>query len=390
MAVRSIKLKMILPRGDSGERVRKSLWLTHSVVNNAVAEIERVLLLCRGRSYCTEDGVVSEEAVAEAAIGMARDLQAANGKPRAASDEDVLTELRRLYEAIVPSILLDKEGKPLPGSAQAAGGFASPLMDARSEGKQQVFEEIVEPLPEWVGAWESGNSDAEALSKLWRESAVGQRLSKPQHRPSTWVMRVRAGQPWQESFIEDQKKKRKEVEGVPLLIRHLKQDLGLLPFLKPPIASRFGDRGCGLTPWDRLALRLAVAHLLSWESWNHRAADEHRQVCELLQWQQSALTPVLPLVAELRRYETERHKELKRIALADDGRPFRIGLRTIRAWDRVARALAGSRRHDTDFTDGDAGGVANQAAGTFRRSRPFPMVGCGGARTIMAGPRPAA
>ena len=40
-------------------------------------------------------------------------------------------------------------------------------------------------------------------------------------------------------------------------------------------------------------------------------------------------------VGELRRYEADRHEELKRVAIAGDERPFRITLRMIRAWDRV-------------------------------------------------------
>jgi len=46
MAIRSINLKLILDRGENGAAVRQRLWLTHEVVNQAVAELERVLLLC--------------------------------------------------------------------------------------------------------------------------------------------------------------------------------------------------------------------------------------------------------------------------------------------------------------------------------------------------------
>jgi hypothetical protein len=148
--------------------------------------------------------------------------------------------------------------------------------------------------------------------------------------------------PWQEAFLKDQANKRKEIGGTPMLIRRLKEQLGLLPLLSPPIASKLDERKSGVTPWDRLAMRLAVAHLLSWESWNHRAAHEHRRVSEQLEKQREALAAFGSLVGELRQYESDRHEELKKIALADDSRPFRIGVRAIRAWDRVRQSWLGT------------------------------------------------
>jgi hypothetical protein len=64
VAVRSLNLKMVLPRSEAGARLRQSLWITHVAINEAVAEIERVLLLCRGRSYYTgDDELVAEDTV---------------------------------------------------------------------------------------------------------------------------------------------------------------------------------------------------------------------------------------------------------------------------------------------------------------------------------------
>jgi hypothetical protein len=144
MVVRSIKLKMILPRGEEGRRLRESLWLTHSAVNQAAARIEEVLLLCRGREYSTTEGTVFAGKVAEAAITLARKVQAANGRPGVATDEEILAALRQLYEAIVPSVVLDSEGKPLSATAQAAGAFVGPLMDPRSRGFLNVFEKVLD------------------------------------------------------------------------------------------------------------------------------------------------------------------------------------------------------------------------------------------------------
>ena len=61
-------------------------------------------------------------------------------------------------------------------------------------------------------------------------------------------------------------KKVKESESVPTLIRKL-LDMALLPLARPYFATRTDGNTAAVSPWDRLAIRLAVAHLLSWESW---------------------------------------------------------------------------------------------------------------------------
>ncbi|NQT40732.1 MAG: type V CRISPR-associated protein Cas12b [Planctomycetes bacterium] len=345
MPVRSVKVKMILRRGADGEQLRQSLWLTHSVVNGAVAEIERILLLCRGRGYHTgEDEVVSADEVRGAALSLAREIQEQNGKPGAGTDEDVLAGLQSLYESLVPSVMLDEAGKPREGSAQAAGGFASPMMDPNSEGFQSVFDKILDPPPAWIVQMEQEIDGWQEQSVAWLETAESDRLQRASGSPPAWVRRLRAGQPWQDAFVADQVKKRKETTGVPLLIRRLKTELGLLPLLRPPITSQLdGDRS-GLTPWDRLALRLAVAHLLSWESWNHRAASEHERVRQRVEKQGTQIEPMGELIEEFRQYETDRHENLRRVALVDDSAPFRIGVRMIRNWDRVRQAWLGDDR----------------------------------------------
>jgi len=202
MVVRSINLKMVLPRGEDGKRLRRSLWLTHSVVNQAVVEIENRLLLCRGQSYSTESGAVPAEDVAKAALAMARQVQSASGKVVVGSDEEVLAALRQLYEAIVPSVVLDEEGRPQRGSAQAAGGFASPMMDATSEGFLSVFEKILEPPPAWTAKMQEPDAAWEAESIEWLKSDDALRLQHAAGSPPAWVRRLRASEPWQQAFLE--------------------------------------------------------------------------------------------------------------------------------------------------------------------------------------------
>lgn len=56
MPVRSIKLKLILPRHEEASHVTRSLWTTHAAVNAAVAYYESRLLLMRAAPYATNDG----------------------------------------------------------------------------------------------------------------------------------------------------------------------------------------------------------------------------------------------------------------------------------------------------------------------------------------------
>ena len=86
-----------------------------------------------------------------------------------------------------------------------------------------------------------------------------------------------------------------------------------------------------------------MAHLLSWESWNHRAAAEHRRVQQRVESVSQEAARFGALIELLRQYEAERHNQLKRVAQASDENPFRIGLRSIRAWDRVRQQWCGPR-----------------------------------------------
>jgi hypothetical protein len=340
MPIRSLKLKLLLKRDQDSSSLRQNIWLTHDIVNAAVIEFERILLLCRGSGYQTGEGQpISAEVVQAKALEWARQVQQKNRMPNAGSDSELLDTLRKFYEELVPSIRLNEKGEPLDGDAQAANAFASPMMDASSEGFQSIFSKILDPMPEWVSAMQKDQTGWLESSITWLQTPEAQQLQKASGSPPRWVRRLKQDQSWQEEFIADQQKKATEIKGIPTLIHHMRVDLGLLPMLAPPITSCFADGRTGLTPWDRLAFRLAVAHLLSWESWNHRAQKEHQQVKVRLEQQASKLASYGDMVEKLRVYETERHEELKKTtALADDRRIFRIGIRATRSWDRVVEA----------------------------------------------------
>lgn len=342
MPIRTINLKMILGEREESEEIRRSLWETHTLINRAVEKIERVLLLCRGRNYWTidENGTeieIPEGRVLEDSLKYARETQKKNGvaPKNFGSDIQVLSAMRNLYEKIVPSCLRGPDGKPQKGDAQSSNAWVSPIMDPSSEGGLSVYEKVLENSPAWIQSMIEEQPGWKKASEEWLQSEEALKLQRSPGSPPGWLRKLRAKHPWQESFIKDQEKKKKELaEGNAPLIKELKT-LGLLPLLHPPIQRIIEPDGKGVSVWDRLATRLTVAHLLSWESWNYATETAHTaaqaKVNELIQ----KYDDLSPLFALLREYETDRHKELKKISFADDEKPFKIGARSIRAWDRV-------------------------------------------------------
>jgi len=108
------------------------------------------------------------------------------------------------------------------------------------------------------------------------------------------------------------------------------KELGLLPLGTP-----YFDKNKVNNLWNRLALRLAVAHLLSWESWNHNTRKEHEKAQADVSRLKEEYLPLVPLLDKLRQYEKERHQKLREIAFVDENKPFKIGGRAIRGWQRV-------------------------------------------------------
>lgn len=337
MPVRSIKLKMQLDRSGAGDQARQHLWTTHEAINAAVCQVEGYLLLMRGQRYRIDDDTfIEQEEVQAEALRLAREAQQQNGMANTGTDEELLTSMRELYEAIVPSCRLDDRGTPLKGTAQASRDFAGPLMLVGSQGFQDIFEKIVDPLPAWVTKMQDNDPSWQKQSQTWLKSKQAKKLLGRTGRKLRWINLQENNKPWQEDFVKDQEKKRANL-SVPKLIRKLQSELGLLPLFRPPIASQIACRD-GLTKWDYLVLRLAVGHLLSWESWNHRTANEHRKVNEALERLQERLGEWQHEVQGLQQYESDRHQELNRIALASD-RPFRINRRMLRGWNRVHETL---------------------------------------------------
>ncbi|MFC1591220.1 type V CRISPR-associated protein Cas12b [Thermodesulfobacteriota bacterium] len=373
MPTRTINLKMVLGKKAETAKLRQALWTTHLLVNKAVAEIEKTLLLCRGCSYWTlnendEEISIPESQVAENALKIAREAQRRNGKEGTGSDEEILYALRQLYEQIVPSCKLDDNDNPLKGDAQSIGNsYAGPLFDSETceikNGKNkdtcgpfaETASKKIAVLPHWIkkidkSCFDNKNSEhfkykndegvecyysinLKKANSWYKSKAVQEMLSsnKAFNKDGWKKEKEKGSDSWAVNFA------RKQInlsEDPRMIVRQkLWKELGLLP-----IGNLFFDKKTVGNLWNRLAMRLAVAHLLSWESWNHSTKKAHvkaREVRDSLLEDHNGLTEKFNLFRE---YERARHLELKRVAFADDDRPFRIGSRSIRAWNQVREA----------------------------------------------------
>jgi hypothetical protein len=343
MPVRTINLKLILGNSSGAREARQALWTTHQEVNRAVARITQTLLLCRGEEYWMREADGSERIVPRAqvrqdALTFARAVQQRNASVPTAKtleDDQVLALLRRLYEDLVPSCAVDAKGNPIEGDAQSANKWVSPMTDPHSTGNLSVFDKVLDPPPSWFASKSNDLPGWQAESERWLQTEAAQRLLRASGSPPSWIRKYRQNLPWQDALIADQEKKRLEISsGTAPLTKELRE-AALLPLFHSTEHTQLVPAPPERRIYDRLAMRLAVAHLLSWENWNHRTQKAHLAAKEMFRKVAEDCQPVQFAVARVRAYEAARHEELRRVALADDARPFRISDRTIRAWDRV-------------------------------------------------------
>ncbi|HJU20621.1 MAG TPA: type V CRISPR-associated protein Cas12b [Stellaceae bacterium] len=345
MPVRSINLKLIVPRGVTGVDLRQSLWDTHAAVNAATRYYEERLLPLRGLLYelraddtsQNERRQVPQAEVERQALALAREAQRANlaraGSANASlgSDQDVLTALQRLYAHIAP----DETGE---ASAQAANAFLSPLCDPRSKGFGAAADKLDRPRPNWLTM---ADDDPQLLdaANAWFASDASRDWRSDTGSPPAWVRAAREGKPeWPQHFREKLKAlATASAEGPEAAVLRLRE-LYLLPLFKPYFPPRMAGSSEGVTPWDRLAFRLAVSHLLSWQAWVRRAAEQHEARREMLRaFRARVVTPeVEVLIEHVRGYEAARSEALSGLGLG----PARYTLhrRQLRGWDDLRQA----------------------------------------------------
>lgn len=306
---------------------------------------------------------IPESQIVDEALTMARKAQQRNGKADMGSDEEVLAALRMLYKEIVPSCRLDGKGNPVKGDAQSIGNsYAGPLFDPDTckikKGRDreacgpfaETASKQLNKLPDWIVKITRDIYNKEISTQFKRKDLSGEE--------AYYRVDIAAANAWYQSnkkmFSEkkainkDRWKKKKDnnddswavdfankqmelAEDPRIRIRStLWEKLGLLT-----IGSLFFDKNTVGNLWNRLAVRLAVAHLLSWESWNHATEKDHNAAMAKIESLKEQYKGLSDAFSDLRRYESVRHGELKNVAFFDDERPFRIGARAIRAWDRV-------------------------------------------------------
>ncbi|MDO9713752.1 type V CRISPR-associated protein Cas12b [Paracraurococcus lichenis] len=346
MPVRSFNLKLVVPRGPDGKLLREALWTTHAEVNAATRYYEERLLCLRALPYEVSASnepsgqrMVALGEAESAALRMARAAQRANLDhdgdfdlfDAAGTDAEVLAALRDLYRLIAP----DETGE---GSAQAANGYISPLTDPKSQGFAMAAGKLDRPRPNWLSM---ADDDPELLdaAKAWYASDASLAWRTDTGSPAGWLRAARAGKPnWPALFrakLEDLVERTASgPEGIMARLRVLR----LLPLFPPFFTPRMANPSGGVTPWDRLAFRLAVAHILSWEAWCRRAVEQHTaRKATLDGYRARAVTPELvPLLDRVRRYEKTCAEDMSRLGLGPS--VYTLRPRQLRGWSDLKEA----------------------------------------------------
>ena len=148
MAVRTVKLKLIVPRATDQRQWARDLWTTHRAINEATHYYESRLLEMCGLGYrISDEQTIGETEVTNRFCERIRLARRANGRDTelsAAEWDEIRDLLHRLYLAIIPSAVEGGQGK-----AQEANAFLSPLTDPTSRAFLDIFDKIGS-VPEWV------------------------------------------------------------------------------------------------------------------------------------------------------------------------------------------------------------------------------------------------
>lgn len=350
--VRSIELKLVPPHQAGAWQ---ALGTTHRVVMDEAAFYMQELLLLRGRAVATADAALARalghpagedsrdadglfqlsEAVVQRQLVERLKQQFKKTKEEA---QALVPKLQSLYALLVPSV----EGRD--GDAQAANRLMGPLVDPSSEGGTGAYAKA--EAPDWVSLKQAGDSSWEASARDWAAAIAAE--PNPTGRQPGWRTALKKDplqlSGWVESFLKSLSDNAAKIMpgGESALLQELRAG-GLLPFLKrPPLkqriqASRKGERGY-LSKWDRLAFKLAISRLLSWESWNLRCANQHEERRHRVEGLEARLNQQPELAAHLRAFEAWRQAELARAGALASEEAYALGRRAVRHFDRLAEA----------------------------------------------------
>ena len=348
MPTRSIALQL-----DLTDPVHASaLWQTHRLMNEKARWFLQELLVLRGDEVWTEDVVLArsmghpgQEKNEHGLFVVSKPMAQERLRERIKLLKPTLTPeaigkaaqgLAALYDLVIPSHLDGEEG-----DAQSANRLMGILLDPGSEGGLGAIAKA--EAPTWVDAMSKEAAGWEAAAEAWRVTTLA--ATRPTGRQPRWRgLAEKADPEWLLAYLEDLEKNQKKAGagGEATLLAQLKKD-GLLPVWPAyqTVKAMIGGEERGyLSKWDRLAFKLAVSRLLSWESWNHRARKEHETRQLALSSALDALSAFPGTVTQLRAYELERTRDLRATnQLAKDDTDFRLGGRQIRKWEALSRAL---------------------------------------------------
>jgi hypothetical protein len=321
MPVRSIKVKLIVPRSEEKRPLRQALWTTHRLFNEGVRYYMKWLLRMKGEPRPEADlNDPSGELLRQC-----RKVIPRNGSSADASDEQLLKLFSQFYRLF------------LDGEAQSrATGFLRPLTSPKSKGGQLIIEKAQKP--EWVKTREAGLTYQQECLKWARQ----ENLSKDTGRTSTWKKRMKAwlesvsedtedfeGEPdWIKNYVEklkgDQVRLEKGLEGLALDLR----SYGVLPGLF--------DLFTKLPRFDTALLKYAVSQLQTWQSWSQLVREKRDKLKNHLErfakdhgWDYDSEPH-----QRLRDYEEKRKDDLDNVSFRSTG-VYRLGPRAIRGWERL-------------------------------------------------------
>lgn len=350
MPVRSIELKLARP--EMGNEAWKALGFTHERVIQEAQAWMKDLLLLRGRGLATSDeGLakflgnpdpekdendlyqVSETQVrARLAETIAKRV---GGSP--AKQDEVVGLFAALYALMVPPVELDPKGHPKKGdSGSLCKDWLPPLTDPDSESGGKAFW-MAQDFP-WITRKDKGDPNWEVEAKAFFQDIINGKPPQKDLPKASWFKAAKKGEFPCEAFLDD---RNDEIEkfapgGKEDLKKRLKEQ-SLLAWFKNrrSISQQLGSQGQSL--WDYLAFKLALTRLLSWESWNHRCADQHRERKELLDGFEKRVAERPDLAGLIQAFETWKHEDLVQNALRPE-RAFTLGRRALRNFDRLAEA----------------------------------------------------
>lgn len=157
--------------------------------------------------------------------------------------------------------------------------------------------------------------------------------------PPAWVRLYCADRPLDSAWLEPLRRQIQawERDDNPLAsLRHV----GALPLATPYSAGRLADEKSVLNPFERMCLALAVSHLNSWESWNHRAREQLTQrQAAVDQWTQRYQESHAKALRCIRRWERDKAQQLQDDSFWTPQSVYRLGLRELRGWSRLREWL---------------------------------------------------